>query len=34
MAKFIAMNMLDGTIILYETLTGIIWRTERIHGKH
>jgi WD40 repeat protein len=34
MAKFISVTMIDGTLILYETLTGITWRTERIDGKH
>jgi hypothetical protein len=34
MAKFVASTLLDGTIILYETLTGITWRTEKIDGKH
>jgi hypothetical protein len=34
MAKFISLTMIDGTLILYETLTGISWRTERIDGKH
>lgn len=34
MAKFIAINLIDGTVQLYETLTGIIWRTERLVGNH
>ena len=34
MAKFLSATMIDGTMILYETLTSITWRTERIEGKH
>jgi hypothetical protein len=34
MAKFIAINLLDGTIQLYESLTGITWRTEKLSGCH
>jgi WD40 repeat protein len=34
MGKFLAINLLDGTLHLYETLTGIIWRSERMEGKH
>ena len=34
LAKFLAINLLDGSIVLYETLTGIIWKTERLPGKH
>lgn len=34
MGKFIALTLLDGSLILYETLTGITWRTEHIDGKH
>jgi WD40 repeat protein len=34
MAKFVSATLIDGTTILYETLTGITWRTERIDGKH
>jgi len=34
MAKFIAATLLDGTLILYETVTGIIWRSEKVDGKH
>lgn len=29
MAKFLAVNLLDGTLILYETITGITWRSEQ-----
>lgn len=34
MGKFVAMTTLEGAVSLYETLTGITWRTERIDGKH
>lgn len=34
MAKFFSATLLDGTLILYETVTGIIWRSEKIDGKH
>ena len=34
MAKFLSATLIDGTSLLYETLTGITWRTERIDGKH
>ncbi len=34
MAKFLSVSLIDGTSILYETLTGITWRTEMIDGKH
>ncbi len=34
MGKFLSVTLLDGTIMLYETLTGIIWRSEKIDGKH
>ena len=29
-----AANLLDGSIMIYETLTGIIWKTEKLYGKH
>ncbi len=34
MAKFVTATLIDGSMILYETLTSITWRTERIDGKH
>lgn len=34
MGKFISSTLLDGTLMLYETITGITWRTEHIDGKH
>ncbi len=34
MAKFASVTLLDGTLILYETLTAITWRSERLDGKH
>ena len=34
MGKFLSINLLDGSIMLYETLTGITWRTEKLHGRH
>ncbi|CDW78805.1 wd40 repeat-containing protein [Stylonychia lemnae] len=34
MGKFLAANLLDGSILLYETLTAITWRTEKLYGKH
>ena len=34
MGKFLAISLLDGSQIIYETLTGITWRTERLNGRH
>lgn len=34
MAKFLAINLVDGSIIIYETLTGITWRSEKFVGSH
>ena len=34
MAKFISINLQDGTVILYETLTNITWRSEVMKGNH
>jgi hypothetical protein len=34
MGKFLAATLLDGSFVLYETLTNITWRTEKIDGKH
>ena len=34
MGKFLAMNLLDGSVAIYETLTGITWKTENFPGKH
>lgn len=34
MGKFLSLNLLDGSLVLYETLTGVTWRTEKIDGKH
>jgi hypothetical protein len=34
MGKFVGITTLEGSVSLYETLTGITWRTERIDGKH
>jgi len=34
LGKFVSFTLLDGTLLLYETLTGIVWRTENIDGKH
>lgn len=28
------MTMLDGSLSLYETITGVTWRTEKMDGKH
>ena len=30
LGKFLAVNLIDGTVIIYETVTGIVWRTETI----
>ena len=32
--KFILVRTFDGYTILYETLTGIFWRTDKIRGNH
>jgi hypothetical protein len=34
MGKFMSATLLDGTLMLYETITGITWRSEHIDGKH
>eukprot|EP00347_Sterkiella_histriomuscorum_P023951 403332820 len=34
MGKYLSANLLDGSILIYETLTGITWRTEKLYGKH
>lgn len=34
MGKFLTITLLDGSLVLYETLTGVTWRTEKIDGKH
>ena len=34
MGKFLSANLLDGSNILYETITGITWRTEQFNGRH
>lgn len=34
MAKFLAINLVDGSCIIYEILTGITWRTERHQDQH
>jgi len=34
MGKFVSVNLIDGTVVLYETLTGITWRTEKFQGRH
>lgn len=34
MAKFLAINLLDGIIIIYEVLTGIKWKQEKLLGRH
>jgi hypothetical protein len=34
MGKFLSSTLLDGSLILYETITGITWRSEHIDGKH
>ena len=34
MGKFLSTTLIDGSLILYETITGITWRSENIDGKH
>jgi hypothetical protein len=34
MGKYLSFTLLDGSLILYETITGITWRSEHIDGKH
>ena len=32
--KFIIARTFDGRVTLYESLTGIVWRTDRYAGNH
>jgi hypothetical protein len=34
MGKFLAINLFDGSVLIYECLTSITWKTERLCGKH
>lgn len=34
LGKFLSFTQIDGSVSLFETLTGINWRTEKIDGKH
>jgi len=34
MGKFICINLLDGSNMIYECLTTITWKTEKLSGKH
>lgn len=34
MGKFLCINLMDGSNMIYECLTAITWKTERLSGKH
>ena len=34
MAKFMTLTLMDGTLVMFETLTRMTWRTEKVDGKH
>ena len=34
MGKHLGINLLDGSILIYECLTAITWKSEKLSGKH
>ena len=34
MGKFLTITLLDGTLMVYESITGVTWRSEKVDGKH